>query len=131
MSDINDVLYDTLKDYAREGLNGIDYFTMNEAHNFFVIAGMGNTMGKRFADAGIIVRVASDFVVIESDYFDPPLVNSLLQAGIPRDKIILAYQGEEVPPELEVIPQAKPSPNPADAKLAFTDGRLTIEKSTR
>jgi hypothetical protein len=36
-------------------------------------------------------------IVIEMDDSNKPLVDALLQAGIPRSKIILAYAGEPVP----------------------------------
>ncbi|MDX2140626.1 MAG: element excision factor XisI family protein [Chloroflexota bacterium] len=38
-----------------------------------------------------------DSVVIERDMNDKPLVDALVQAGVPREKIILAYAGEAMP----------------------------------
>ena len=35
-------------------------------------------------------------IVIERDVNDKPLVDALLQAGIPRKQIVLAYAGEPV-----------------------------------
>jgi sulfur carrier protein ThiS len=36
-------------------------------------------------------------VIIEYDGTDKPLLDALLQRGIPREQIVLAYQGEPIP----------------------------------
>jgi sulfur carrier protein ThiS len=46
-----------------------------------------------------MVRIAGDKIVIEEDMIDTKVLDTLLQAGIPREKIILAYNGEPVPEE--------------------------------
>ncbi len=48
--------------------------------------------------AGVVVlaRLAGDFIIIEEDTTDRKLVDSLLQQGISREQIILAYEGEAV-----------------------------------
>jgi hypothetical protein len=42
----------------------------------------------------VLARVVDDKVIIEEDTTDKPLVDALMQKGIPREKIILAYAGE-------------------------------------
>lgn len=49
------------------------------------------------AIAAVIARVQGDLVIIEEDLTDRPLVDRLVAAGVPRDKIIMAYMGEPVP----------------------------------
>ncbi|KAB2854447.1 MAG: XisI protein [Anaerolineae bacterium] len=53
----------------------------------------------RQKNAGVVViaRVQGDLVIIEEDLTDRPLVDRLVAAGVPRDKIIMAYMGEPVP----------------------------------
>lgn len=53
--------------------------------------------------AGVVVfaRIVGDYVVIEEDTTDRPLVDKLTAKGIPRDKIICAYAGESLPEGLE------------------------------
>lgn len=46
-----------------------------------------------------MARVVGDMVVIDEDITDRPLVNELVRAGIPREKIVLLYAGEQVPTE--------------------------------
>lgn len=54
---------------------------------------------ERRQPAGVVVlaRVIGDYVIIEEDLTDRPLVDRLVAAGIPREKIILAYAGEPLP----------------------------------
>jgi hypothetical protein len=49
------------------------------------VSSLGN-YPERKRPAGVVVmaRVVGDWVIIEEDRIDRPLVNSLLQAGIPR-----------------------------------------------
>ncbi|HUN10041.1 MAG TPA: element excision factor XisI family protein [Aggregatilineales bacterium] len=50
--------------------------------------------GKRYANAGLIVRLEGDQVIIERDMNNKMLVDALLQAGVLREQIVLAYAGE-------------------------------------
>jgi len=45
----------------------------------------------------MIVEIVSNKIVIDRDIYDKQLVGALLQAGVPREQIILAYAGEPVP----------------------------------
>lgn len=47
----------------------------------------------------VMAQVVSDKVIIIEDTTDKPLVEALMQAGIPREQIVLAYAGESVPTE--------------------------------
>lgn len=49
------------------------------------------------SDMVVMARVVGDYVVIEDDRTDKPFKERLMAAGIPREKIILAYAGEKVP----------------------------------
>ncbi len=45
----------------------------------------------------VMARVEGDKVIIEEDLTDRPLVDALLQAGIAREQIVLAYAGDPIP----------------------------------
>ncbi|MDX2077328.1 MAG: element excision factor XisI family protein [bacterium] len=45
----------------------------------------------------VLVRIVGDVVVIEEDTTDKKLVDALVQRGISRSKIVLAYLGEPLP----------------------------------
>jgi hypothetical protein len=43
----------------------------------------------------MMARVIDDYVVIDADKSDRPLVDELVRAGIPREQIICLYAGEQ------------------------------------
>ncbi|MFN8371999.1 MAG: element excision factor XisI family protein [Anaerolineae bacterium] len=47
--------------------------------------------------AVVMARVVGSYVIVEEDVTDKPLLDALLQRGIPRENIVLAYQGEPEP----------------------------------
>ncbi len=51
---------------------------------------------KQPVDTGLVARVAGDRIIVERDVNDKPLVDALVQAGVPRRSIVLAYAGESV-----------------------------------
>ncbi len=110
--DMMTILHQELMLYAKNPLNGVSFLTINQEENAFAVITIAVVPGRRFAEADIIARCDHDLIVIELDVNNKPLVDALVQAGIPREKIILAYAGETVPEELDVIPSAPQSPNP-------------------
>ena len=49
------------------------------------------------AEVVMLARVVNGYVVIDEDNTDKPLVKALVHRGIPRDKTILSYAGEQIP----------------------------------
>ena len=45
-------------------------------------------------DTGLFARVVGERAVIDRDINSKPLVDALLQAGVPGGQIVLAYAGE-------------------------------------
>jgi len=82
--------------YTGKGLNGYRYLVANPDQSAFTVVTVGFIDGERFASADLIVRIIGNHVVVERDDNDPPLIDALLQAGIPHSQIILAYAGEVV-----------------------------------
>ncbi len=50
-----------------------------------------------YATVIVLARVVDDLVIIDEDATDRPLVHELIRAGIPREKIICTYIGEQIP----------------------------------
>lgn len=97
MDRVRDILYDAVSGYAGEALNGYSYLTTNTTHDIFTIVSVGEVRGKHIVDTGLIVRLVGDTIIIEHDVNDKPLVDALMQKGIPRQQIVLAYAGEKRP----------------------------------
>ncbi len=96
MDRLSDILKSTLNAYTGEALNGYSYLTENQDGTVFTVVSVGYLPDKRIVDAGLIVRLIGDRIVIERDVNDKPLVDALLQAQVPRAQIVLAYAGEPV-----------------------------------
>ncbi len=89
--------------YAGRMLNGWSYMTVDEANQVFAVVSVATGKTERWVGADLIARIAGDQVVIEYDSNNKPLVDALVQAGIPRQQIVLAYAGEVIPPEQQTV----------------------------
>lgn len=63
----------------------------------YIVISVGQGRERRNVDANLIVRPLGEKIIIERDMNDKLLVDALLQAGVPRSQVILAYEGEPVP----------------------------------
>jgi hypothetical protein len=96
MATLRDILHQEVLAYAGDMLNGTSWLVVDEARNNYVVMSEGYQRGQRFFDFGIVARVVHDIIVIEMDQNNKPLVDALIQKGIPREQIVLAYAGESV-----------------------------------
>ena len=97
MASLKETVLEVMSGYAVKGLNGYSVMTSTADQRFHTIVSVANVKGQRLATTSIIVHLERDSVIIEHDINSKPLVDALVQAGIPRTKIILAYAGEPVP----------------------------------
>jgi hypothetical protein len=96
MDSLRETLREAMMGYAVKGYNGVSYLTHSDDEQLFTVVGFGNVHGKRIVDLGLVARLVDDKIVIERDINDKILADALLQAGIPREQIVLAYAGEKV-----------------------------------
>lgn len=96
MDTLREALEMVIKEYAGQDLNGYSYLTQSADRRVFAIVSIGEFRGKQFADTGLIARIVNDRIVIDHDVNSKPLVDALVQAGVPRRQIVLAYAGETV-----------------------------------
>jgi XisI protein len=55
----------------------------------------------RPASVVVMARVVGDHIIIDEDTTDKPLVDALMvNGGVPRQQIVLAYRGESLPVEV-------------------------------
>jgi XisI protein len=97
MDDLKDIVCREVAAYAGPMLNGVSYFVFNETQDVFAVVDVATFKGEHIASSGLIVRLIDGFIVIEQDMNDKILLDALLQAGVPREKIVLAYAGEKLP----------------------------------
>lgn len=90
------ILRDEMNKYSGDGLNSQTYLTENLLQNVFTSTTINKDDNNANPFVDLFVRVI-DTIIIEEDRNSKPLFDALLQAGIPRENIILAYAGEKVP----------------------------------
>jgi len=98
LKDQMNVIVREIAAYAKPALNGgQSYLTQSTDGNLYSVIDILPVGGKHQADAGLVVRMMGDYLIIEHDMNNKPLVDALVQVGIPREQIILAYAGEPGP----------------------------------
>ncbi|MBI5669988.1 MAG: XisI protein [Chloroflexi bacterium] len=97
MDNLKDTLRRVMEGYTGKGLNDISYLTWNDEQNVYAVVSVGKWQGKHIADSSLIARLVGDKIVIEQDMNDKILMDALLQDGVPREQIVLAYAGETLP----------------------------------
>jgi hypothetical protein len=95
MNSLKDTVRAVMMGYARKGLNSHSVLTYNDDNTILSVVTVPK--GKSSSFVSLLVRILADTVIIERDQNEKPLVDALIQAGIPRSQIILAYAGEPVP----------------------------------
>jgi hypothetical protein len=98
---LKDQIIQVMNTYAGDALNGKSYLLQDQDGYHFTILDIGKFNKQRVAGVSLVVMLEDDFIVIERDQNEYPLVDALVEAGVPREQIILAYKGEEVP---EAVP---------------------------
>lgn len=95
MDNLKSIVEKEMREYAGEGINGYTTFTQSDDQSIMSIVFVGQIRGEHFATVSIMVRIIGEQVIIEDDKTNKPLVDALVQVGIPREKITLIYEGEE------------------------------------
>lgn len=102
MENYIDIVENELEKYATSGWNGTSFLTKSADNQTYVITAVSIQRGERFTALNLMVRLVDDHIVIETDRNDKPLVDALVQAGIAREQIVLAYAGESLPENVDI-----------------------------
>ncbi len=96
MGSLKDVVLEVMSGYAVKGMNGFSVLTASADQSTFTIVSTAIVKGKRMTTTSLIARIENEQIFVEHDINNKPLVDALVQAGIPHEKIVLAYAGEPV-----------------------------------
>jgi XisI protein len=99
MAGLNEITREEVAKYAGKGrgANIILFPLLDDARQVYAVNAVDYPTREEVAMVVVLARVVGDKVVIEEDTTDKKLVDALLQRGIPRNQIILAYAGEPIP----------------------------------
>jgi hypothetical protein len=79
------------------GANVILFPLLDDVNQTYAVNAVDYPTREDIALVVVLARVVGDKVVIEEDTTDKKLIDALLQRGIPRSQIVLAYAGEPIP----------------------------------
>jgi hypothetical protein len=97
MDNLKQIVQRVVAGYAKDGLNCISYLTQSEDGNLLTVVDIEDGPQTHDMDISVVVRIIGEQVVIERDLNNKLVVDALVQAGVERKHIILAYAGESVP----------------------------------
>jgi XisI protein len=95
--DLKTIVHDAVKGYQIPGLEGDSYFVADHGQQMYAVLDIPNVPRHEASAVAVMAHIVGDTVIIVEDLTDRPLFKELLQAGIPRDKIVLEYTGEQLP----------------------------------
>lgn len=97
MAGLAEIVKREVKRYAVPSLNSRTYAALDDKRQVYVVLSVIDSTQPDRTIPVVMARIATDRVIIEADNTNKPLADALLQAGISRETIILAYEGEIVP----------------------------------
>jgi hypothetical protein len=99
MGTLTQIVREEVEKYTGGGRGaGIILFAMlDDVHQTYAVNAVEYPERSKYAGVVVLARIAGGKVIIEGDATDKPLLDALLQRGIPREQIVLAYQGEPIP----------------------------------
>lgn len=99
MADLAAILQTEVKKYAGSGRgHNLRLLPLLDVeHHTYAVNAVQNPRKNTRAGVVVLARLLGDKIIIEEDATDKPLVDALIQQGIPRENIILAYAGEIAP----------------------------------
>jgi hypothetical protein len=97
MDSLKEKVTKIVADYAIGGSNAHLYFTTSLDGNFLTVIGVGKIKGQHFVTTALVVEIMGEHIIVHQDLTDKIVADALMQAGIPRLQIILAYMGESIP----------------------------------
>jgi hypothetical protein len=97
MATLKQTVLKVVSEYAKDGLNCTSYLTQNDDGSLLTVVDIEDSPKVHDMDVSLVVRLVGEKIVIERDLNNKPAVDALIQAGISRKNIVLAYAGEAVP----------------------------------
>lgn len=97
------IVKEAVFEYAGGGFNLKTFPVVSEDQQAFAVLIADTMIRKHDADILVFAHIENDLVIIEADSTDYPLLEVLMDKGIPRSKIICAYAGEIRP---DMVPTA-------------------------
>lgn len=100
MDAVKSILEREILRYTGRGLNAHSFLTKSDDGQTYIVTTYAKVRDRRIVQTSLAIEYHGEQIIIRQDINDRPIVDALLEAGIPRAMIVLAYAGEPVPHEL-------------------------------
>lgn len=99
MATLTEIVREEVNKYAAQGrgANILLFPLLDDLHQTYAVNAVDYPTRKNVAGVVVLARILGDKVVIEEDSTNKPLLDALLDRGVAREQVILAYAGEAVP----------------------------------
>lgn len=94
---LKQIVLEEASKYAGKLVNGSSYLLTDDIRGIYAVVDIATYKAQRAVGLGLVVQLADAHVVIEHDPNSEPFVDALIEAGVPRNQIVLAYAGETLP----------------------------------
>jgi hypothetical protein len=95
MDTLTEIVKREVERYATPSFNSQTFAVSDDKRKIYAVLSVLNKHTDDRVAPVVVARVVNDSVLIEADMTNKPLLDALTQAGIPRSKIILAYDNEQ------------------------------------
>ena len=85
-----------VQDYDGPAIGSKTYYIEDPERQYYLVMVIPDNRRLFKARAVFMAHIADELIFIDEDTTDRPLYKELMRAGIPRQKIILSYAGEEI-----------------------------------
>jgi hypothetical protein len=105
MAGLKEIVREEVRKYAGSGrgANLRLFPILDDEQGIYNVIGVPYPVRENVSGVMVFARVVGDKVIIEEDATNKPLLDALLQQGVRREQIVLAYQGESVPDPIEMF----------------------------
>lgn len=94
VADLTTILRREVSDYSGPALKATTHYIEDAARQIYTVVVVPDLPRPFHARVIVMARIVEDKVVIDEDTTDRPLVDELVRAGVPRERITLLYAGE-------------------------------------
>lgn len=95
--DLTTIVQREVEDYSGPALKATMYSLVDHAQRIYSVVVVPDLPRPFPARVVVMARIVDGYVIIDEDTTDRPLWQELVQSGIPREKIICLYAGEQIP----------------------------------
>ncbi|MFN8421013.1 MAG: element excision factor XisI family protein [Anaerolineae bacterium] len=94
--DLEAILRHEVSEYVWDEADSKAYFMQDAAHRVYSVLLVPHENTQDSVTIIVARLTNDDRIVIDTDLTDKPLYDALIQAGVPRERIVRAYAGERV-----------------------------------